>query len=344
MPRAFKIILASTAALAISAWLPVSRLHTAFAKGLTADPSPPEAARDRGAVERSGAASSMKARGVKRVVLVSIDGLRPDAITHEHRAFHKLYLQGASPHYAHTINKSATLPSHASMVTGVDSNKHGIDFNAFKPERGSVRVPTVFTAAHKADIPATMIVGKSKLKHLLTTPADASITIAGMKCKRLVEEAMPTLRSTRQELVFLHFADPDGAGHKVGWMSEPYSEAVKQADACLERVLGAIAESKVRDQTLLIVTSDHGGHQRSHGTRLDVDLRIPWFALGAGVKRGRFSHAVHTTDTAATILGAFGLSAPAGLMGQAVPEALGNPAVPSGMPLLGKPLQRQDGR
>jgi arylsulfatase A-like enzyme len=287
------------------------------------------------------AQAAMPMRAVKRVVLVSIDGLRPDAITTGHKALHRLYLQGASPHFAHTIAKSATLPSHASMVTGVDMDQHGIDFNALKPERGAVRFPTIFSAAHAAGIPATMFVGKSKLKHLLTSPSDATLKVAGMKCKKVVDQATPTLRGTRGELVFLHFANPDAAGHKIGWMSAPYQEAVHEADACLGDVIDTIAESSVRSQTLLIVTSDHGGHQRSHGTRLDVDQRIPWYAWGAGVKRGRFSHNVHTTDTAATVLAALGLPTPQGMSGHPVSEAVQGQQGPLGMPLAGKPLERR---
>jgi len=164
--------------------------------------------------------------------------------------------------------------------------------------------------------------------------------VAGMKCKALVDQALPTLRGTRNELVFLHFANPDAAGHRIGWMSPPYQEAVREADSCLDRVIDTIADSAVREQTLLVVTSDHGGHQRSHGTRLDVDQRIPWFAWGAGVKRGRFSHAVHTTDTAATILAALGLPAPQGMTGQAVTEAIQGQLGPAGLPLVGKPIDR----
>lgn len=288
--------------------------------------------------EQARAAMSPRSGSAKRVVLVSIDGLRPDAISPNMRGLHRLYLQGAYPHVARTIEKSATLPSHASMVTGVDVAHHGIDFNAYKPERGNVRFPTIFSAARAGQLPAAMFVGKSKLRHLLARPGDAHLTVVGQQCRRLVDAAMPTLRETTPGLVFLHFADPDSAGHRIGWMTDDYLTAVDHANDCLERVIETIAGSTARDSTLLIVTSDHGGHNRSHGTRLDVDRRIPWYAWGAGVRRGPIGRPVHTTDTAATVLSALGLPTPQGMQGQPVAEALADARGPSGMNLVGTPL------
>jgi predicted AlkP superfamily pyrophosphatase or phosphodiesterase len=39
------------------------------------------------------------------VVLVSLDGFRPDVMGPSTPALHRLYLQGASPHVARTISK-----------------------------------------------------------------------------------------------------------------------------------------------------------------------------------------------------------------------------------------------
>jgi arylsulfatase A-like enzyme len=184
-----------------------------------------------------------------------------------------------------------------------------------------------------------MFVGKAKLKHLLGKPSDASFTMGGMNCEKLLKEALPYLREAKQGLVFLHFADPDSAGHRFGWMTEEYEVAARRADGCLDQVIDTIADAGNESRTLLLVTSDHGGHGKSHGTRLDVDARIPWYAWGAGVRRGRVGRAVHTTDTAATALAALGLERPAGMFGRPVEEALGGMMCePEGMPLVGPPV------
>lgn len=271
------------------------------------------------------------------VVLVSLDGLRPDVIGPHMRGLHRLYLQGATPHVARTINKSATLPSHASMVSGVDTSEHGLDFNSYKPQRANIAAPTIFSLVHKAGLPSAMFVGKAKLKHLLARTDDASFKMGGMVCDKLLVEALPYLQKAEKGLVFLHFADPDSAGHRSGWLTDEYLTAVHRADRCLEKVIDTIDQSGRADRTLLIVTSDHGGHGKSHGTRLDVDQNIPWYAWGAGVQHGRVKRAIHTTDTAATTLAALGITIPQGMQGKPVLEALGVTG-PSELSLVGEPI------
>jgi predicted AlkP superfamily pyrophosphatase or phosphodiesterase len=272
------------------------------------------------------------------VVLVSLDGFRPDAAGPRTRALHRLFLQGASPHFARTISKSATLPSHASMVSGVDIAEHGLNFNSFKPERGTIQRPTIFSVAHAAGLPTLMFVGKTKLRHLLADKHEAEFSMGGMRCDKLLDRALPQLREAKKGIIFLHFADPDSAGHRVGWMTDEYFDAVQRADDCLDRVIDTIAEGGRAKRTLLLVTADHGGHNRSHGTRLDVDQRIPWYAWGAGVRRGRFGRHVSTVDTAATVLSALGLKLPKGMHGQPVVEAFSAAFGPAGLGLLGEPL------
>lgn len=279
------------------------------------------------------------ARTADLVVLVSLDGLRPDVMGPNTRALHRLYLQGASAHLARTIRKSATLPSHASMVSGVDVSEHGLNFNSFKPERGTIQVPTIFSVVHAAGLPSTMYVGKTKLRHLLARKDDAEFNMGGMRCDGLLNRALPALREARRGLMFLHFADPDSAGHRVGWMTDSYLEAVQKADRCLDRVIHTIAASPNADRTLLVVTADHGGHKRSHGTGLDVDQRIPWFAWGAGVRRGRFARTVNTVDTAATVLNALGLNLPEGMHGTPVFDAFASALGPQGLGLFGTPFE-----
>ncbi len=272
------------------------------------------------------------------VVVVSIDGLRPDVITPSMKALHRLYLQGSSAKTARTIDKSATLPSHASMVSGVDSPEHGLEFNAYKPDRGPIARPTMFSVTHAAGLPTYMFVGKAKLKHLLNKPSDAELKVAGFKCSKLVKESIPQLQKQKKGLLFMHFADPDSAGHRYGWMSNQYVEAAHAADECLEQVMSTIEQGGYMEHTLLLVTADHGGHNRSHGTRMEVDAKIPWFAWGGPAKKGRTKHDVSTMDTAATALSALGLKLPDHIQGTPVLEAIGGNS-PGGMPLIGDAIE-----
>jgi len=253
-----------------------------------------------------------------RVVLLSIDGLRPDALGPSTPHLARLASDGVFAAVAETITRSTTLPSHASMLTGVGTDLHGITWNGLRPERGKVRFPTALRVARAAGVHTASFVGKAKLEHLVQEGDVDAFEVGGSRCRYVNRRARPYLLTMRTGLAFVHYPDPDGAGHRRGWMTDHYAEAVAQADACVGELLGYLEAAAPMDRTLVIVTADHGGHDRTHGSADPVDVRIPWIAWGPGVAPVSLGHPVHTVDTAPTVLGALGLPAPRGAEGHAV--------------------------
>lgn len=269
------------------------------------------------AASTPGAGPALPERHVRHVVLVSIDGLRPDAIERAGATnLRRLMREGAYTLQASTISPSKTLPSHTSMLTGVGPAKHGITWNEDRvAETGRVKVPTVFDLADSAGLRTAAFFGKAKFRHLLG-PADPDFWVSvprGMEvllAPRMVEDVERYLKYRGPDLLFVHISDPDIAGHTVGWMSAPYRAAVRRADAAVGRIRRA-ARARYGDQFVLIVTADHGGHGRTHGTDDAMDKTIPWIAWGAGIAPGRIAGRVDTYDTAATVLWLLGISRPA---------------------------------
>ncbi len=106
----------------------------------------------------------------KRVVLVSIDGLRPDAIEKAGATnLRKLIERGAFCPTAETIRPSITLPSHTSMVTGLDFSRHGVVWNNYRP--GYIDHPTVFSVVTQSGGQTAILFSKDKF-HYLADPAD----------------------------------------------------------------------------------------------------------------------------------------------------------------------------
>jgi arylsulfatase A-like enzyme len=273
----------------------------------------------------------------RHVLVISIDGLRPDAIEAAGaRNLQRLMAEGAHALEARTILPSLTLPSHASMLTGVDVPKHGIDWNTDRVrERGLVRVPTVFGIAREAGLSTGAAMGKSKLRHLLhpgsldrvSVPRGGEVWLS----PEVTQTAIQMIRHSDPDLLFVHLSDPDIAGHGFGWMTPPYRWAVRRADAAVGRVVRA-ARERFGDGLVVIVTADHGGHGRTHGTAAESDVRIPWIAWGAAVEPGPIEAPVRTFDTAATALWLLGVPIPPEWDGAPVTAAFGAAAATSGAP------------
>lgn len=256
----------------------------------------------------------------RRVVIISEDGLRPDVLSPELTPRHiALMKDGASARLAETIPESDTLPSHASMLSGVGATAHGLSWNSYKADRGFIHVPTIFSMAHAHGLSTAMIVGKPKLRHIASPGTVDHFERPSYLCSGVAKRAAEYFAASSPDLMFVHFSDPDEYGHSHGWMSPEYLHAVQSSDRCLATVLDAIDASGNAATTLVIVTADHGGHGRKHSDGHDlVDREIPWIVRGPDVGHGvTLEGTIETVDTAATTLAALGLPALPNMIGAA---------------------------
>jgi len=79
----------------------------------------------------------------------------------------------------------------------------------------------------------------------------------------------------------------------------------------------------LREETLIIITADHGGHSTTHGSSMPEDMTIPWIAAGPGIQPAALSTQITTIDTAATAAYALNLPIPPEWDGVPVYEAFG---------------------
>src|SRR5207248_4166515 len=84
-----------------------------------------------------------------RVIVISIDGLRPDLLLRgDMPTARALMAAGSFTMFARTIADPYTLPAHVSMLTGVPPEPHGITWNDYT-EDSYPDVPTLFDLAKK---------------------------------------------------------------------------------------------------------------------------------------------------------------------------------------------------
>lgn len=271
-----------------------------------------------------------RGRVTDHVIVISVDGLRPDAIAkYDARTLESLMARGRYSLTAQTIAISNTLPSHTSMLTGVEPEQHKITWNKDRSgEFGHVEVPTVFGLAHSAGYRTAAFYSKSKFHHI-----DAPQTIDHVRgpkggvipwnSGKVADLVVAHLDTAKPNVMFVHLADADFAGHNFGWMQHMYGMAVRQADMAIARILAAADKSLGAGNYTVIVTSDHGGHRKGHGTTDPVDTTIPWIVSGAGVQRGDSLSGIRTMDTAATVLWMLNLATPENLVGRPVVQAFG---------------------
>jgi len=265
---------------------------------------------------------------IARVLIVTFDGLRPDAIqAAEMDNLLALMQGGAYTLTAQTIMPSVTLPAHTSMVTGTCPARHIVRWNEYVPENGYALGTDIFDLAHAAGLRTVIVTGKEKLRHV-TEPASTDFfgfiddTDRVKDITTLENMAIGQIREGFG-LMLMHFPDGDLAGHEYGWMSKQQLKAYNHDDKSLGLLLDVMRDSGFYDDTLIIVTSDHGGHDTTHGYNLPDDMTIPWIISGPRVVPGLLQSQVYIMDTAATVAFALGLPLQPEWEGYPVYEAFG---------------------
>jgi predicted AlkP superfamily pyrophosphatase or phosphodiesterase len=227
----------------------------------------------------------------EQVVIVVVDALRDDAS----RAPAMPVLNGLRAKGATLTmtggQPSLSLPGWSVIGTGTWQEASGVTTNWFK---GAVKTDSIFAQAQRKGL-RTAVVGSKDWGQLFggnlnvitsfPAPVDAFTNPAavGKEDDEVLSAALGLLKGNQPPgLLLVHFAGPDDAGHGRGGASDVYKQVVQGID---DRLAKLAAEMDLTRATL-IVTSDHGTSDTGgHGGWEDSVLKVPFVAVGKGVKR-----------------------------------------------------------
>jgi len=279
---------------------------------------------------------------VSHVFIISFDQTAPGNVAKaDMPVFKAMAAEGAHTWDAYTIVPSLTLPSHTSMLTGVGVQKHQVTWNEWDATRPPLPVPTIFQLAKKQGLTTAMIASKSKFKTFEQSGGlDRFVIPDDFLCNGIAAASAVVIKELAPNLCFIHFGDPDFTGHKYGVDSPEKMKALAECDRALATIRAAITAAGITDSSVIILTSDHGGHDRTpeenaervrrkmeyqpgtHGSADSSDVIIPWVAWGKGVKPGfTITAPVVQYDTAATALWLLGVPVPESFWGRPVTSA-----------------------
>ncbi len=266
------------------------------------------------------------------VILVSVDGLRPDAVTvhgpEEVPNFYRLRREGAFTDNARTlVDLTVTLPNHVGMVTSRQvggSDGHGWTWNkdplvgANLHRNKGEYLESVFSVAHDHGLSTALFASKSKFSLFdlsydgkngrpdLTGEDNGRDKIDVFHVKPISEAMVDDLENRMQKDVFdflmVHIRNPDTAGHGFSWTTNRpsiYMSSVKKADELIEDLFEKIESVPAwRNRTYLVVTADHGGltGAKEHDLFQEREnFTIPFYVWGPGVPAGADLYALNAT-------------------------------------------------
>ncbi len=244
---------------------------------------------------------------MNKVILISIDGMRPDGLKKCNNVYlDELMKKSSYTFNAKTVYPSITLPCHLSMFHSVPPERHGTLSNDYvKPVRP---VNGLFEQLKAAGKKSAMYYGWEPLREI-GRPGSliAAEYIHAYSFEHtdgmLTERAISYIKEAHPDFVFLYMVETDEkGGHDSGWMSDTYLDYISHAINNVKKVI-----EEAGDEYTVIVTADHGGHDRMHGTDLPEDMTIPMFFFGDKFKAGVELPNVSILDIAPTIADVMGI-------------------------------------
>ncbi len=235
-----------------------------------------------------------------KVIMILVDGMRPDAVLACGHAFVDELMQNSTyTMQGTTVMPSVTLPVHMSLFHSVVPERHGVTTNLFTPQ---VRpVPGLCEQLSLAAKKAAMFYTWDELRDI-TRPNSLtySLLINGHKNRdtdhQVTEAASLYILAEQPDFVYLYLGETDDIGHRYGWMSEMYLQTIQKAFNCIERIYRQWSE-----EYTIIVLADHGGHDRGHGTSMAEDMTVPLFFCGKAFEKNRQITSASVLDIAPTI-------------------------------------------
>lgn len=245
-----------------------------------------------------------------KVLLILADGMRPDSLRACGHPFVDEFLsESACALDATTVMPSVTLPCHMSLFHSVDPGRHGVLTNLYTPQ---VRpIPGLCEQMRLHGKTSGFFYNWEELRDL-SRPGSLAVSmfVSGhahtyeIANRKVTDAAIAAIREDGPDFVFLYLGLTDAAGHNKGWMGPEYLDAVRQSWDCIERAVRALP-----DDYTVIVTADHGGHDRTHGSDCEEDMRIPILCRGRAFASGGRLADAGIKDIAPTVTALLGVPA-----------------------------------
>eukprot|EP00128_Syssomonas_multiformis_P018253 Colp12_sorted_trinity150504_noHs@22987 len=239
----------------------------------------------------------------KYVLIIGIDGLgsyylehKPESLSIPNIEF--LRKTGSWTYHTRAVLPTVSAPNWGSILSGAGPEEHGILDNDWvvgselEPETGAkTYFPSIFqvvrdqtnavkTAFYNDWVGFLQIFPQEFADFIYTSSSDPN---GEEVTDHVIEEI---IKPKKAQLMFLHFDDVDETGHEHGWGTPEYYRAVETCDRQVGRLLEALRDSGIYNDTLVIIVSDHGGEGRGHGQSDTLNLYTQLVLSGPGVRGG----------------------------------------------------------
>ena len=247
-----------------------------------------------------------------RAFIIGLDGVMGRCVNEAFTPnIDALISDGVKTYEAKTVFPSKSFQAWGAMFHGVGPLKHELGGSNPCPEE--VPWPS-FMKLMRQERPSSRLASFSCWEPINSRIIEQSCGshCVSMPDPELAEAAAEYIRTHPPDMFFMQLDHTDSAGHAHGYGTTPYLEQITVSDMLAGLIIDAIKDAGVFDESLIIVLSDHGGKDKSHGSNHPDCMSTFWGCCGRGVVQGGTVGEMNIMDTAPIVAHALGLVIPAG--------------------------------
>jgi len=261
----------------------------------------------------------------KRVAILGVDGMGNFNSKADTPCMDNLFAAGAVTYSAVTSVPTISGECWGSMLLGVDPKTHGLNNAVVSKQPYDVNspYPSIFRMA-RASMPEAKLASFCNWNPINAGIIEENLGVhkdTGNNDAEVCGKLLAYLDANNPTLLFVQLDEVDGAGHKFGYGAKLFLEKITEIDALLGRIVAKYREKGYAEDTLFIVSADHGGNRfHGHGGRSKAEKLIFIGCAGKTVKPGKIAK-MNVRDIPAITAAALGLQAP-GTWTAKVPEGI----------------------
>ena len=252
-------------------------------------------------------------KNYKYVVVIGVDGAGAFFQNTDTPNIDAIFENGAITYDCLTANPTISAQCWGSLLHGVVPSVHGLtnSIAGSTPYPTDSKFPSFFRVIREND-PNAILASFSHWKSINIGIVEDGIDVykvGGLSDAALTAEIIKYLSDNIPTAMFVQFDEADGAGHSSGYGTATQLAKITEIDGYIGQIYEAYEALGILDETLFIVTSDHGGSGTSHGGLTDAEKYVMFAAAGKTVENGEIQD-IEIRDTAAIVLHALGYVAP----------------------------------
>ncbi|PWM44960.1 MAG: hypothetical protein DBX47_05270 [Clostridiales bacterium] len=249
----------------------------------------------------------------KRVILIGVDGAGSFFEQADTPNIDKIFADGATSYNVLTSKPTISAQCWGSMLIGASASVHGLTNDYIEENKYDINsnLPTVFKRIRN-QYPEAKMASYCNWNPINTGIVERNIGVS-LKSnydEALTEDIILYLRRNDPKFLFVQFDSVDGSGHTNGYGSAQHLAQINTVDSYIGKIYDYLAEKNMLEDTLFLVTADHGGTpEGNHGGNTDAEKNIFFGARGKTIIDGKIGE-MNVRDTVAVVLNALGIDIP----------------------------------